>query len=52
MIRTVSRGAHYEAGFDKDKKIECGKADNDDLQIMRDAGLRLVTLTNSAPTAV
>ena len=21
--RTVSRGAHYEAGFQKDKKIDC-----------------------------
>ena len=27
IIRTVSRGAHYEAGFDKDKKVECFTAD-------------------------
>jgi hypothetical protein len=25
--RTVSRGAHYEAGFQKDKKIDCFTAD-------------------------
>jgi Protein of unknown function (DUF3617) len=27
MDRTVSRGAHYEAGFQKDKKVECFTAD-------------------------
>jgi Protein of unknown function (DUF3617) len=27
MDRTVSRGAHYEAGFHKDKKVECFTAD-------------------------
>ena len=27
MIRTVSRDAHYEAGFNKDKKVECFTAD-------------------------
>jgi hypothetical protein len=27
IIRPVSRGKHYEAGFDKDKKVECFTAD-------------------------
>ena len=27
IVRTVSRGAHYDAGFDRNKKVECFTAD-------------------------